>query len=64
MESACTMMAHAKLPKSYWGGAVATAAYVRNWLPTTAIDSEKWYERKPKLGNMKVFGCNTYAHIP
>lgn len=30
MESARSMIAHAKLPNSFWAEAVATAAYVRN----------------------------------
>ena len=51
MESARAMIAHAGLPNSYWGEAVATAAYVRNRMPTTAIKNnqtpyERWYGRK------------------
>ena len=37
MESATTMIAHAKLPNSFWAEAVATASYIRNRLPTTAF---------------------------
>lgn len=49
------MIAHAGLPNKYW----AEAAYVRNRIPTTAIEKhktpyEQWYKRKPHL---KVFGC-------
>ena len=63
------MIAHAKLPNKYWAEAVATAAYIRNRTPTTAIKEnvtpyEKWYERKPNVDNFKVFGCIAYAHIP
>ena len=68
MESAKTMIAHAKLPNFFWAEAeaVATAAYVRNRLPTTAFKTpyEKWYERKPNVSHLKVFGCIAYAHIP
>ena len=69
MESARSMMAHAGLPNRYWAEAVATATYVKNRTPTTAIREartpyECWYNRKPKLDHLRVFGCIAYAHIP
>ena len=69
MESAQAMIAHAGLPNSYWGEAVATAAYVRNRMPTTAIKNnqtpyERWYGRKPNVNHLRVFGCVAYTHVP
>ena len=69
METACSMMSHAHLPDSYWAEAVATAAYVRNRVPTTAIKEdvtpyERWCGRKPNLAHLRVFGCIAYAFIP
>ena len=69
MESACSMLSHAGLPNSYWAEAVATAAYLRNRIPTAAIKEDKtpyerWYGRKPNISHLKVFGCMAYAHIP
>ena len=69
MESARTMIRFAKIPDSYWGEAVATAAYIRNRVPTSAFKErvspyEKWYQRKPDLSHLRVFGCVAYAHIP
>ena len=69
MESARSMLAHAGLPDSYWAEAVATAAYLRNRMPTTALHQkvtpyELWYGRKPNLSHLRVFGCMAYAHIP
>ena len=69
MESARAMIAHAGLPNSYWGEAVATAAYVRNRMPTTAIKNnqtpyERWYGRKPNVNHLRVFGCVAYAQVP
>ena len=69
MESARAMIAHAGLPNSYWGEAVATAAYVRNRMPTTAIKNnqtpyERWYGRKPNVNHLRMFGCVAYAHVP
>ena len=68
-ESARSMIAHAKLPNSFWAEAIATAAYTRNRLPTTAFKSpitpyERWYERKPNVSHLSVFGCIAYAYIP
>ena len=68
MESARTMMAQAKLPERYWAEAVATAAYLRNRVPTRSLKSttpyEKWCDRKPNLSHVRVFGCMCYAYIP
>ena len=65
MESARAMIAHAGLSKEYWAEAVATAAYLRNRTATSALKEEKtpyekWYERKPDISHLKVFGCAAY----
>ena len=69
MESAHTMIAHAGLSNNYWAKAVAAAAYVWNRTPTRAFKEaitpyERWYERKPNVSHLRVFGCIAYAHIP
>ena len=68
MESPRTMIAQAELPECYWAEAVATAAYLRNRVPTRSLKSttpyEKWFERKPDLSHKRVFGCMCYAYIP
>ena len=69
VESARAMIAHAGLPNCFWAEAVATAAYLRNRLPTSTFKNkitpyEKWYETKPNLSHLKVFGSVAYAHIP
>ena len=51
MESAHSMLSHAGLPNRFWAEAVATAAYVRNRIPTAAIKEDKtpykrWYKAK------------------
>ena len=61
-------MAQAKLPERYWAEAVATAAYLRNRVPTRSLKSttpyEKWYDRKPNSSHVRVFGCMCHAYIP
>lgn len=69
MESARTMIGYAGLSESYWGEAVATAAYIRNRVPTRALKEkmspyQKWYGRSADLSHLKVFGCVAFAHIP
>ena len=51
------------------GLAVATASYIRNRSPTSALTEDvtpyqRWYGRKPSLEHLKVFGCIAYAHVP
>lgn len=54
-------MSHAGLTTLFWASeAVATAAYVRNHVLTTArsediMQYEKWYEKKPDLSSMEMF---------
>ena len=61
-------MAQAGLSKHYWAEAVATAVYLRNRVSTRSLKKttpyEKWYERKPDLSHIRVFGCMCYAYIP
>ena len=46
MESARTMLSHAGLPDSYWAEAVASAAYIRNRVPTKSFkESVTPYEK-------------------
>ncbi|CAB3980000.1 Hypothetical predicted protein [Paramuricea clavata] len=38
-------------------------------MPTTAIKGnttpyERWYERKPNVSHLRVFGCIAFAHVP
>eukprot|EP00731_Ephydatia_muelleri_P005270 Em0002g1446a len=68
MESARTMMAQAGLSDKYWAEAVVTGTYLRNRVPTRSFKEkttpfEKWYEKKPDLSHLRVFGCMAYAYI-
>lgn len=65
VESARAMLIHSGLPNTFWAEAISTAAYIRNRTVTSSLAEktpyEMWYERKPDLQNMKVFGC--VAHV-
>jgi hypothetical protein len=65
------MLAQANMPNSFWAEAMKTATYLRNRLPTTALNDdipyERWHgkplqERDVKL--LKPFGCIVWDEIP
>jgi len=68
-DAARAMIIQAKVPKTFWAEAIATAVYVRNRVPTSSHKQsttpyEIWYGVKPDLSHLRVFGCVAYAHIP
>ncbi|MCO5568549.1 hypothetical protein L7F22_022248 [Adiantum nelumboides] len=68
MEMARCMLKAKSLPHKLWMEAVACAAHVLNRCPTRALKTitlyESWYDRKPSVNCLRVFGCLAYAHIP
>ena len=68
VETARCMLADANLPRRFWAEAVATAVYLRNRSPTTAVNGMTPYEAltgdKPHVDILRVFGCLAYVHIP
>jgi len=67
-EAARAMLIHANMPQQFWPEAVATAIYMWNRLPNSAINNktpyELYYGEKPDLHHMQPFGCIVYAHVP
>ena len=61
MEMARCMLHEMELPKTFWAEATNTAIFMKNWLPTKALNDktpfEAWYGFKPSLTFLKVFGC-------
>ncbi|MCO5591502.1 hypothetical protein L7F22_045486 [Adiantum nelumboides] len=68
MEMARCMLKAKSLPHKLWMEAVACAAHVLNRCPTRALKTitpyESWYDKKPSVSYLRVFGCLAYAHIP
>ncbi|MCO5604581.1 hypothetical protein L7F22_058749 [Adiantum nelumboides] len=68
MEMARCMLKAKSLPHKLWMEVVACAAHVLNRCPTRALKTitpyESWYDRKPSVNYLRVFGCLAYAHIP
>ena len=52
----------------FWGYVVVCATYLRNSIPSHAIEDknprEIWFVHLPWVRNLKVFGSNCYALIP
>jgi len=68
VEIARSLMFNASLPKSFWAEAITTATFLKNRWPTSSLENmtpeEAWSGQKPKVGNLKVFGCRAYVKIP
>ena len=68
VESARSLLYHAKLPLTFWAEAVNTAVYLRNRSPTSVRKGctpfELWFDRKPDVSNLRVFGCICQVFIP
>lgn len=66
MDKARAMIFDSQLSKEMWGEAVLTSAYLLNRSPTSTTDTtpaEKWYNKKPDLSNLQVFGSEAYAKV-
>ncbi|MCO5581796.1 hypothetical protein L7F22_035685 [Adiantum nelumboides] len=61
MEMARCMLKAKSLPHKLWMEAVACAAHVLKRCPTRALKTitpyESWYDRKPSVSSLRVFGC-------
>ncbi|KAF7116721.1 hypothetical protein RHSIM_RhsimUnG0017100 [Rhododendron simsii] len=59
------MMVQADLPKSFWGDALLTAAYVLNRVPSKSVSStpyELWNGEKPNLKGLRPWGTAGHVH--
>lgn len=65
IEAARSMLSQAQLTHSYWEEATATACYIQNRLPTTALKNATpytmWYGHTPNLSHLRIFGSLAYA---
>ncbi|KAL7304754.1 hypothetical protein TKK_0002986 [Trichogramma kaykai] len=67
VEMVRAMMLKAKAPSFLWAEAVNTAAHIINRLSTRAksiTPFEAWWNKKPDVSHIKVFGTLAYSHIP
>lgn len=70
VESARSMMYDGieKRDRKLWGEAVMTSNYLRNGLPSRAIDMKTPYEvflgKPAKIDHLRVWGCKVAIHVP
>jgi transposase InsO family protein len=68
VERARSMLHDKELTYEYWAEAVATAIYLKNRSPTTALQNitpkEAWSRMKPTVKHLRTFRCKAYAHVP
>ena len=68
MERVRCLLSEAKLPNSFWGEALLTAAHVINLSPAVALQSDVpnsvWYGKDVSYDHLRVFGCKAFVHVP
>ena len=68
VEAVCSMLIDANLPYKFWAEALSTAVYLKNCSQAKAVKDmtpfEAWKNTRPKVGHLRVFGCDAFAHIP
>ncbi len=67
-EAAKAMMFDQDLPNSLWVEATATEVYIKNRCPHAILEDkileEAFFGKKLEVGNLSVFGCLVYIHVP
>ena len=62
------MLQVAGLPNQFWQEAVATSCYLQNRSPHKVLDLHTpyflWFDKKPQVGQLRIFGAIAYSHIP
>ena len=72
--SHCTIMSHARaifldawMPPSLWAECAQAACYLKNCMPTRALDEktphELWMGQKPNLVHLRELGCHAFVLI-
>jgi hypothetical protein len=68
MENARNMLSGVVLTQELWVEAVNTTKYFVNRSPSSVLVNstphEVWLGKKPSLSHLKVFGYDTFVHVP
>jgi transposase InsO family protein len=67
VERVRSMLHSSQVSKNLWAEAVVTANRIRNCSPTTGHTKTPWelfYNVKPDVSNMRIFGSIAYVHTP
>jgi len=67
LEMTRSMLKAKQVPNCFWGEAVQHAIYITNRIPTRALKEvtpyEFYYQRKPNLEHLRVFGSLAYTKV-
>lgn len=67
VEMARSCLKEMKLPSFLWRETIRHSVYLLNRLPTRALSGtmpcESWYEKKPQVSHIHVFGCLSHMKI-
>jgi transposase InsO family protein len=67
LERTRSMLIEGNVPTYLWAKAAKTAVYIMNKSPTRAnlglTPKEVFYNRKPNLQHLHIFGCLVYVHL-
>jgi hypothetical protein len=67
-DAAKEMMFNQHLPNSLWVESTSTTVYIQNRCPHATLKDktpeEVFSGIKTELGNLKIFGCPMYIHVP
>jgi hypothetical protein len=62
------MLQEKNFPKMFWAEAANTAVFLQNRLPTKLLEEktpfEVFYNYKPSLSFLKIFGSICFVHVP
>lgn len=68
VEMARSCLKEMQMPAMLWGEAVRHSVYLLNRLPTRSLTGqtpyEAWFERKPNVSHVRVFGCKAHMKVP
>jgi hypothetical protein len=67
-EATKAMMFDQDLPNYLWEESTPTTMYIQNMCPHDILKDETLEEVfsgiKPEVGNIRIFGCSMYIHVP
>ncbi|KAF8394586.1 hypothetical protein HHK36_020800 [Tetracentron sinense] len=67
VETSLTLMAHSRVPLSYWDDAFATTVFLINRMPTRILHNispyEKLFQKSPDYTILRSFGCTCYPYL-
>ena len=65
--TARSLLMMAGMPRRFWREAEMMVVYLLNRSPTRSLDKktshEAWYNKKPAVHHLRVFGCVTYMKV-